>query len=64
MGYDLVRQQGSHAILQYEHPDTGEIRTVSVPMHDRIRTGTPQKIAEQCGADDFHARCQWIDQHR
>lgn len=33
-------------------------------MHDRIRTGTLQKIAEQCGADDFHAWCQWINEHR
>lgn len=55
---------GNHAILKYTNPDTGEVRTVTVPMHDRIRIGTLQNIADQCGADDFDAWCRWIDDHR
>ena len=63
-GYREDRQRGSHVILKYTHPETGEIRTVTVPLHDRIRTGTLQAIAEQCGAKDFHEWCRWIDEHR
>lgn len=35
------RQRGSHVILKYTHPETGEKRTVTVPMHDRIRYRDP-----------------------
>lgn len=28
---------------------------------DEIPIGTLQSIADQCGADDFHAWCEWID---
>ena len=61
MGYRQDRTRGSHAILKYTHPDTGEKRTVTVPLHDQISVGTLQSIAEQCGADDFQAWCEWID---
>jgi predicted RNA binding protein YcfA (HicA-like mRNA interferase family) len=57
-GYRKDRQRGSHAILKYTNPDTGEVRTVTVPMHDRIRIGTLQNISDQCGADDFDAWCR------
>lgn len=63
-GYRLDRTRGDHAILKYTNPDTGEIRTVTVPLHDRIRIGTLQSIASQCGATDFQAWCRWIDEHR
>ena len=58
------RQRGSHAILKYTYPETGEKRTVTVPMHDRIRTGTLRSIAEQAGANDFEEFCRWIDRYR
>lgn len=64
MGFRHDRTRGSHAVLKYTHPDTGERRTVTVPLHDRIRIGTLQSIAEQCGADDFQAWCEWIDELR
>jgi len=64
LNYQKDRQRGSHAILKYTNPDTGEVRTVTVPMHDRIKTGTLRAIAEQCGADDFDRWCRWIDEHR
>jgi len=63
-GYRLDRTRGDHAILRYVHPETGEQRTVTVPLHDRVRVGTLQRIAEQCGADDFRDWCAWIDDHR
>jgi predicted RNA binding protein YcfA (HicA-like mRNA interferase family) len=63
-GYRLDRIRGDHAILKYTNPDTGEIRTVTVPLHDRVRIGTLQSIASQCGASDFHEWCRWIDEHR
>ena len=63
-GYRHDRTRGDHAILIYTNPDTGERRTVTVPLHDRVRIGTLQQIADQCGADDFRAWCAWIDEHR
>lgn len=53
--YRKDRQRGSHVVLKYTNPDTGEKRTVTVPLHDRVRVGTLQSIAEQCGAEDFDA---------
>jgi predicted RNA binding protein YcfA (HicA-like mRNA interferase family) len=63
-GYQRVRQKGSHMIFKYRNEDTGELRTVSVPDHDRIRTGTLRKIMEQAGGKDFDAFCRWIDRNR
>lgn len=63
-GYRHDRTGGDHAILKYTHPETGETRTVTVPLHDRVRIGTLQSIADQCGANDFRAWCRWIDEHR
>ena len=62
-GYRKDRQRGSHVILKYGHPETGEVRTITVPLHDRTRTGTLQAIAERRRAD-FHEWCRWIDEHR
>lgn len=59
-----VGRTGSHVRLRYENPDTDEVRLVSVPMHDHIRTGTLRNIADQCGANDFTEWCRWIDDHR
>lgn len=62
-GYRHDRTRGDHAILKYTHPETGATRTVTVPLHDRVRIGTLQRIADQCGANDFQAWCEWIDEH-
>lgn len=61
--YRKDRQRGSHVILKYTNPETNEVRTVTVPLHDRIRAGTLHSIAEQCGANDFDSWCRWIDEH-
>jgi len=63
-GYVPVHREGSHVRLRYENSDTGEVRLVDVPMHDEIAIGTVRSIADQCGADDFEAWCEWIDEHR
>lgn len=58
----IADRTGSHAKLRYEHPSNDDdIRIVSVPMHDSIRVGTLRNIAEQSGAEDFEAWCQWIE---
>lgn len=64
-GFVRAGRVGSHLKLRYESPDTDEVRIVTVPMksEDEIPIGTLQSIAEQCGADDFHAWCRWIDQN-
>lgn len=60
-GFRLVDRTGSHAKLRYEHPtNESDIRVVSVPMHDRIDTGTLRSIAEQAGANEFDAFCEWV----
>ena len=39
--FHVVDRTGSHVKLRYEHPtNEDDIRVVSVPMHDRIDTGT------------------------
>ncbi|WP_134672308.1 type II toxin-antitoxin system HicA family toxin [Halorussus marinus] len=48
-----VDQTGDHVKLRYIDPNTGEKRTVIVPLHDELATGTLKSIAEQAGADDF-----------
>ena len=60
-GFRRVDQTGSHVKLRYRHPKTGEKRTVTVPLHDELATGTLRGIAEQAGADDFQAFLDAID---
>ena len=64
--FSWVRTRGDHAILKWEHPEGPDVesRTVSVPLHDRVRIGTLRGIAEDAGANDFHEFCAWIDRNR
>ncbi|WP_094583546.1 type II toxin-antitoxin system HicA family toxin [Halorubrum ezzemoulense] len=66
MRYQPVGREGSHVKLRYEHPESDEVRVVSVPPtdSDQISQDTYRSIADQCGADDFEAWCEWIDEHR
>ena len=34
MGYRLIGREGSHVKLRYEHPETDEVRVVTVPLTD------------------------------
>lgn len=54
-GFTRVSQRGTHVKLRYVHPDTGEKRTVIVPLHDELDTGTLGEIADQAGAVGFQA---------
>lgn len=65
-GFGHVRTTGDHVILRWEPPDhhDTEPRTVAVPLHDSISIGTLHDIAEDAGAEDFEAFCEWIDRHR
>lgn len=62
----IVRTTGDHVIMKWSAPpdhDT-EDRTVSVPLHDSIRTGTLRNIMRQAGGEDFDEFCEWIDRNR
>ncbi|UWM56898.1 type II toxin-antitoxin system HicA family toxin [Salinirubellus salinus] len=50
MGYRPVRRAGSHVKLRYEHPETDEVRVVTVPLTDadHISQDTYRSIARQC----------------
>ncbi|GAA0645193.1 type II toxin-antitoxin system HicA family toxin [Salarchaeum japonicum] len=60
--YRPIGRTGSHVKLRYEHPETDEVRIVTVPLTDanHISQDTYRSIAAQCGADDFDAWCTWI----
>ncbi len=62
----IDRTTGDHVIMKWTAPpdhDT-DSRTVSVPQHDPIRTGTLRNIMEQAGGEDFEEFCAWIDRNR
>ena len=61
--YEFVTRTGSHVQMR-DVTETGNVRNVTIPMHDRISTGTLRNIADQCGAKDFEKWCRWIDEHR
>jgi predicted RNA binding protein YcfA (HicA-like mRNA interferase family) len=66
-GFRHVRTTGDHLILRWEPPDNHEntdVRVVTVPAHDSISIGTLHDIADDAGAADFEAFCEWIDEHR
>lgn len=63
-GFEWRRTTGDHAQLYYEHPtNEADHRQVTVPLHDELQVGTLRSIAEDAGARDFEAFCEWIDRH-
>lgn len=61
-GFEPVGGRGGHRVFRYENPDTGEVRTVTVPItHDRVKMGTLREIANQAGAKDFNAFREELD---
>lgn len=63
-GFQWRRTTGDHAVLRYEHPRNDEdVRTVTVPLHDELREGTLRSIADDAGAEDFEAFCEWVGQN-
>ena len=61
--FAFVSRSGSHVQMR-DVTDGGEVRNVTIPMHDEIDGGTLRSIADQCGAEDFEVWCAWIDEHR
>jgi len=63
--YVPVSRAGSHVKLRYEHPETGEVRVVTVPLTDSddISQDTYRSIAKQCGAEDFESWVEWIERN-
>jgi len=47
-GFALVRQKGSHMVMQAQRAGGGTI-TVPVPDHDELKTGTMSGIIDQSG---------------
>lgn len=52
---------GSHVNRRYVHPETDEIRNVTIPMGGEVGRDTLRNIAYQCGANDFVSWCDWSD---
>ncbi len=48
-GFEVVRQRGSHAVMQKRTAGTTVTVPVPVPLHDEIRIGTLQSIIRQSG---------------
>ncbi|WP_369127681.1 type II toxin-antitoxin system HicA family toxin [Candidatus Viridilinea mediisalina] len=46
-GFQVVRQRGSHAVLQKQLANTTV--TVPVPLHNELKIGTLQSIIRQSG---------------
>lgn len=62
-GFKPVGGQGSHRVFRYEHPQTEEVRIVTVPItHDPVKQGTLQEIADEAGANNFNAFCEELDE--
>jgi len=63
--FRLERIRGDHYILRWEPPaghDT-DARTVPLPDHDELRTGTLKEIGEQAGMKDFDRFLDWLDRN-
>lgn len=63
--YEWVRTNGDHAILRWNPPENhdSEARTVPVPLHDELDTGTLRSIGEQAGMKDFDEFRDWIERN-
>lgn len=61
-GFEPTGGKGSHRVFRYEHPETGAVRVVTVPItQDPVKVGTLREIADQAGAKDFDAFCAELD---
>ena len=58
IGYEIVRQKGSHVRLR--HPGARERRPVTVPLHRELRTGLLRAIIRDAGLtpDEFREMCR------
>jgi len=63
--YEWVRTNGDHAILRWGPPEDhdSDARTVPVPLHNELNTGTLRSIGEQAGMNDFDEFRDWIERN-
>ncbi len=54
-GFQLVRQRGSHMVMQRSEGDG--TTTIPVPDHSELRTGTLRSIIRQSGLEVEAFRC-------
>ncbi|APX98582.1 type II toxin-antitoxin system HicA family toxin [Natronorubrum daqingense] len=61
----LARINGDHFILRWDPPadHDEEARTVPVPDHDELSTGTLKEIGNQAGMKDFQEFLDWLDRN-
>lgn len=63
-GFEWRRTTGDHAQLFYVHPtNKDDHRHVTVPLHDELHPDTLGSIAEDAGAIDFEAFCDWVERN-
>lgn len=64
--FHVDRINGDHYILKCDPPDhhNTDPRTVVVPHHDELDTGTLNSIGKQAGMKDFGRFKDWIDRNR
>ena len=48
-GFEKIRQKGSHIVMQKKHNNT--TKTVIIPDHKEIKTGTLQSVIRQSGLE-------------
>ena len=56
-GFEWRRTAGDHA----QPTNEADRRHVTVPLHDKLRTGTLREVANKAGAQEFDEFCDWID---
>lgn len=63
--YRLDRISGDHYILRWKPPEDHDspARTVVIPQHDEISTGTLKSIGEQAGMKEFQRFLDWLDRN-
>lgn len=61
----LDRINGDHAILKWDPPahHNSDARTVPVPLHDELSTGTLRNIADLAGAKNLQDFKDWLDRN-
>jgi len=63
--YYVDRINGDHFILRWDPPEDHDsaARTVVVPRHDEISTGTLRDIGDQAEMKEFQQFLDWLDRN-
>lgn len=60
-GFVASNDRGPRLVVLRTPDERERSPTVTIPLHDELRTGTLRDIAESAGANDFDAFCEWVD---